>query len=88
LETDPSRRPEAIIQRMGLRRFIPQDPVYLLMGRVVRYLEFESLWVKKNRASWKQTPISAHCGVCAICETGSFGKNLLSPPPHFSLVTR
>jgi hypothetical protein len=33
---------------------------------VVRYLEFGTIWVKRNRDSWEQTPISAHCGVYAV----------------------
>jgi len=47
-------------------RCFPQDPVYLLPGCVVRYLEFERIWVKRNRASGEQTPISDHCRVYTI----------------------
>jgi len=33
----------------GAWRRFPQDPVYLLPGCVVRYLEFETIRVKRNR---------------------------------------
>jgi hypothetical protein len=33
---------------------------------VVRYLEFETHQMKKNRDWWAQTPISDHCGVLVV----------------------
>jgi hypothetical protein len=50
----------------GAKEAFPQDPVYLLLGRVVRYLEFETIWLKTNRDLWEQTPIPDHCGAFPI----------------------
>jgi hypothetical protein len=35
-------------------------------GRVVRYLEVETIRVKRDRDGWARPPISAHCRIFSI----------------------
>jgi hypothetical protein len=55
-----------VLRREGAWRRFPQDPVYVLLGRVLSYPEFEAIEVQINRDVWAQPRIAEHCGAFPI----------------------